>query len=195
MLEMCSLWVGPTMSPHLKACVESFARNGHPFTLYSYGNVEVPKGVTLADGGAILDPVLAAEFVRAGKYSLLSNFFRYELLAKRPGLCWVDVDMYCLKPVEAAPHIFGWEDNEIINGAILAMPADSPVLMALRSMFQLKLFVPPWLSLGKRLRYRFAELRGKALGPMAYPWGTFGPRALTWYVGKHQLLGHAHPPQ
>ena len=147
MLEVCSLWVGGEIPPHLAACIESFVSKGHPFTLYAYGNADAPKGVTRADGEDILGLTFAKEFLKARKFSQLSNYFRYELLAKRPGVCWVDVDMYCLRPLNAAPYIFGWEDEISINGAVLAIPPDSELLTALRAMFLNPNFVAPWLTM------------------------------------------------
>lgn len=133
------------------------------------------------------------EYLQRKKFSQFSNFFRYELLAKRPGVCWVDTDMYCLKPVEPAPYICGWEDGRRINGAILALPSQSRLLTALRNMFHDPNFVAPWLPHSERILYRLASAAGRPVSRARYPWGSLGPRALTWYIHEQQLVERVQP--
>src|SRR5262245_13780965 len=135
-LEMATLWIGSELPPYVAACLASFARNGHPTKLYTYEELRnVPAAVRVEDASRIIDPAILARFTVLKKFSQFSNFFRYELLEKHDGICWIDADLCCLRPIEAEPYIFGFEDDKIINGAILALPSGSPILTSLRRMF------------------------------------------------------------
>ena len=182
------------MPSYAAACLASFARNGHPTHLYTYEDLRnVPALVKVEDASRILAPAVLARFAALEKYSQFSNFFRYELLEKHDGLCWIDADLYCVRPIEAEPYIFGWEDHGLINGAILALPSGSPILTSLRRMFLRKFFVAPWLGRRERLRYYMLALSGRPVPRENYRWGTLGPRAISWYARKYGLEHLAKP--
>ena len=193
---MAALWVGGELPSYAAACLTSFTRNGHPTRLYTYKELRnVPSAVKVEDAGRIIDPAVLTRFAAVKKYSQFSNFFRYELLEKQDGICWIDTDLYCLRPIEAEPYIFGREDDRHINGAILALPSGSSILASLRRMFLQKSFVAPWLSRRERLRFRMLALLGRPVPREEYRWGTLGPHALTWYVREHSLEHHAKPKE
>jgi hypothetical protein len=194
MLEVAALWIGDRLSAEASACLASFVRQGHPTSLYSYQRVgNVPSGVTVKDASAILSPDVLAPFVAIKKYSQFSNFFRYELLHKHDGICWIDTDLYCVRPVTAEPYIFGWEDERLINGAILAIPSSSPMLSDLQNMFLKKNFVAPWLGRRRVPLYTILAMLGRPVPREKYPWGTLGPGAISWHVRKHGLQSTAKP--
>lgn len=193
MLHIGALWIGGDLPRHSAACLASFVRHGHPVTLYSYGRIgDVPAGVAVEDANAILPERICAPFARFGKYAQFANYFRYGLLAARPGICWVDTDAYCLRPFETEDHIFGWQDADIIANGILALPADSAVLASLLNMFEDKHFVPSWIGRRRHL-FRVRAALGHPTPKEHYPWGSLGPLALTHYAKKARLDGMAKP--
>jgi hypothetical protein len=50
-----TMWIGPRLSVMEQLCIRSFLRNGHPFHLYAYEDIEgVPEGTVVLDGNEIL---------------------------------------------------------------------------------------------------------------------------------------------
>jgi hypothetical protein len=92
--------------------------------------------------------------------------------------------MFCIRPIEDEDYIFGWSTEKAINGAVLKLPLDSPLLNDLCNIDDG--FVPPWSSLRYRLRTRLCRVFGEP-GPKLdeLPWGSAGPVALTWYARHH----------
>jgi hypothetical protein len=86
-----------------------------------------PQCVELQDAEAVLPRGDIDHLLRARRFATVADLFRYEMLAQSLGV-WVDCDCYCLKPIQDEDHIFGWEDESWINGAVLKLPADSAVL-------------------------------------------------------------------
>lgn len=195
-LEVAALWIGKELPAYAAACLASFTRNGHPTRLYTYEDVQnVPAAVKVEDASRIIDRAVLTRFAVLEKYSQFSNFFRYELLEKHDGICWIDADLYCVRPIEAEPYIFGREDDRHINGAVLALPSGSSILASLRGMFLRKFFVAPWLGRRERLRYRMLALLGRPVPREEYRWGTLGPHAISWYVRRYNLEHHAKPKE
>ncbi|HEX8571243.1 MAG TPA: hypothetical protein VF759_00675 [Allosphingosinicella sp.] len=158
-------------------------RQGHRLTLYGYDRPDgVPDGVEIADAAAIL-PRQRVIRHRGGSPSLFSNLFRYEL--QRRGLgTWIDSDVYLLAPLDGErPYLFGLEAPGVINGAVLRLPPDSPMLPPLIALFD-ELDVPLWLPWRSWLgaRWRLAARGRTGLADM--PWGSAGPRALSWTAAR-----------
>ena len=193
MLKIGTLWVGGDLPLHAAVCLASFVTQGHPVTLYAYGRIgNAPPGVVLEDAAAIVPERICAPFARLGKYAQFANYFRYRMLAARPGICWVDTDAYCLRAFAPEDHIFGWQGGDVIANGILALPPDSPVLAELLAMFEDRYFVPGWIG---RRRYLFRALAalGHPVPRERYPWGSLGPLALTHYLKKSGLDRFAKP--
>ena len=69
-----SLWMGGPLSEMEKLSIRSFVKNGHPYHLYTYGDVEsVPDGAIIVDANEILPSSMA--FTLRGGYSSFSDFF------------------------------------------------------------------------------------------------------------------------
>jgi hypothetical protein len=191
---MAALWIGRSLPAYCAACLASFPAQGHSTTLYSYEPVRgLPPAVQSADARGVVDAAVMERFAQAGTFSQFANHFRYELLAQDDGVCWVDTDMYCLRPVDAEPCVFGWQDGRWINNAILALPAVSPVLRDLRRMFSQEGFIAPWLSWRRMLLHRAKALIGQPIAPEHYRRALLGPEALTWYARRHGLEHSAKP--
>jgi hypothetical protein len=104
-----------------------------------------------------------------GSFSCLSNLLRYELIAQGLGL-YCDCDMFCLRPIEDAEHIFGRQDYQYINGAVLKLPPDSPAVAEL------------------------CAIKNQGIDKLAaLPWGTTGPKAVTAALKRHGLDNLASP--
>lgn len=166
---------------------------GHPLALYCYGEPDgVPDGVELRDASQII-PEHRIIRHRTGSYSLFSNWFRYELQRRQAGT-WVDCDVYLLAPLDgASPCLFGEEEPGRINTGVLRLPADSPLLPPLIALFEER-SVPPWLPLRSRMAARLRLWRNGRSGLAAMPWGSAGPKALSYLVQRHGMSRFALPP-
>lgn len=191
-LQCNTLWIGGRLGAVERACLGSFIRQGHSVTLYCYDDIgNVPDGVEVADAATIVPSELIIRH-EGGSYALFSNRFRYQLQALGRGL-WIDADLYCLAPIQfSGPYLFGWQGDGYINGAVLRLPSDSPVLPPLLEIFEERT-VPPMLSPDDRAA---ALERLKRLGRIDLsraPWGVAGPIALTYLLKEHGLEAFAQP--
>lgn len=188
-----ALWIGDRLGPVAAACLRSFARAGHPVVLHGYGDIEdLPASVRLSDAGMVIPRENIIRHRESGSYALFSDIFRYELLRREP-VVYVDCDVYCVRPVEAADYVMGYESDAIINGAVLSLPTDCPMLKDLLHATTDRSFIPPWISRSKAARLRLRKLAGRR-GIENLPWGSLGPRALTYLAEKHGVAGRAEPP-
>jgi hypothetical protein len=173
-----SIWIGPTLPRLSAACLKSFVNTGHEVVLHTYEKVEnVPAGIAIRDAAALL-PVDRLVQYPGGSFALSANLMRYQILARGLGL-YVDADVYCWRPIEDAPYIFGLETNQDVNNAVLKLPMDSPALIDLCAIREG--WSPPWAP------------QAPQKGLADYDWGTTGPRALTYYLKKHQQKRYALP--
>lgn len=197
----CTLWIGDSFGAVERACLRSVLRHGHPLHLYCYEEPKgVPEGVELRDAATIL-PREGIIRHRTGSVALFSNRFRYELQRLGRGT-WLDCDVYLLAPLDHdAPYLFGaapplpsaFHRNLIYTG-ILWLPADSPALPPLLSLFDER-EVPPWLPWNARLAARARLWRTGRSGLSRMPWGSAGPFALTALARTHGLAHWALPPE
>lgn len=160
------------------ACLKSFVNTGHDVTLHTYEDIEdLPAGVETSDANELLPADRLLQYP-GGSYAISANLIRYQILTRGLGL-YVDTDVYCWQPLEDADYIVGYEDNDDVNCAVLKLPVDSPTLKDLSSIGEG--WSPPWL--GDAAIRKLNE----------YEWGTTGPRALTYYMNKHNVKSKAHP--
>lgn len=187
-LEDChALWIGPHLGELAAACLRSFVRAGHRVILHTYE--ELPDahraGVEVADASKVLPRERVFRHVRTGSYAMFSNLFRYEILRRSMGL-YIDCDVVCIRPmVRRDGYVFGYQNSEQINGAILKIPADSRLLRDLLQLFDVRVFAPPWWTMGHRARQYVKALIGMPTDPANAPWGSAGPAAITYYAEKH----------
>ena len=124
---MQALWVGGRLSKLEQLCVRSFLSHGHPFHLYTYGQVaDVPTGATIMDANAILPQTKVFQHRRGeerGSYTGFSDWFRWELLYRRGGW-WVDMDLVCLHPFDFKQEIFFMYDYDAsAHNGLMKFPA------------------------------------------------------------------------
>lgn len=194
LLPVCNaLWMGTKLGPIERACLLSFAEAGHRVDLYTYEELlNAPHGVNVVDASALLPRETVVRHRSTDSYSLFSNRFRYALMKAGRGM-WIDCDLLCLQPVQDSAFIFGRQDDRLINGAILKLPQDHQVLNDLIAMFETENWIPPWARLDHRVRYWIDYRIDDEFGIEDMPWGTFGPAALTHFLGCHELSGEAQP--
>ena len=131
-----SLWIGDRLSTMEQLCVRSFLDNGHPFHLYTYGELEnVPRGTVLRDATEILpaeERFVYRKGCGKGSPSAFSNCFRYKLLLERGGW-WSDLDAVCMRPLDfPQQHVSAYErekDNSLhIAVGLIKAPVGSPLI-------------------------------------------------------------------
>lgn len=190
-----AIWIGPKLGPIHVACLRSFLRQGHRVVLHCYERpADTPADVEIADARNLLPESRIIRYRGTGSFALFSNLLRYEILKAGLGI-YVDCDVYCLRPIEDAEYIFGREGilkGSSINNVVLKLPRDCPALAALCAIKDTRDFVPPWEKVRRRL---LQWLRGPAaVTPLEdLPWGTTGPRALSFYAEKFGISRYASP--
>lgn len=190
-----ALWIGQRLGEISSACLTSFVKQGHSVYLHTYGDIEdLPDGVIKCDANLIIPSSKIVKHKATGSYALFSDIFRYELLKKADGI-YVDCDVYCLKPLTIPEHgyLFGFEDDSIINGAILALPRNSMLLNKLLDIAYNEYFIPPWYPTKKQTRLKWKKRFGLSKHISDMPWGVIGPEAITYYVKDLNVQDLAQP--
>lgn len=181
-----ALWIGSNLGKLPHCCLSSFVAQGHQVYLHTYNDInDLPKGVQLADANLIIPKNKIIKHKKTGSYALFSDIFRYELLKKVDGI-YVDCDVYCTKPITIPDngYLFGYEDDNKINGAVLALPKNSLLLNKLIEISHDSNFIPPWYSNKVQKRLKIKKMFGIAKHISDMPWGVIGPEAITYYA-KH----------
>jgi hypothetical protein len=163
-----SLWIGGPLSEMEKLSIRSFLKNGHPFHLYAYDDIEVPKGAILCDANEII-PKDHSFLVRGG-YSSFSDFFRWKLILDRGGW-WADTDTVCLKP-------FDFRDEYVFVGG-LGKPGTADCVSS-------GMFKAPEGS--KIMQWGWSQCQ--SINPETMSWGQAGPPLFTEAVHKFELTKH-----
>jgi hypothetical protein len=128
-----------------------------------------------------------------GSLALGSDLFRYELLKRRLG-CWIDADVFFLRALTIDNQcLFGWEDEQSINSAVLYLEHDSSILADLLTFSYSNPMIPPWWSAEEQSKQKGLADEGRALSMERLHWGIIGPKALTHYARQHGLATLARP--
>jgi hypothetical protein len=193
-----AIWIGPELGTLHAACLRSFLNNGHEVKLHCYDSPrDVPGGIELADANVLLPKDQIIVHRKTGSMALFSDLLRYEILGAGLGL-YVDCDVFCLRPIQDADYIFGWESSTSIATGILKLPTNCPVLDELRALKNKRGKDLPWLNKRRpaswkaRIAHRLvANKRPDRLENLR--WGSVGPVAFTYYVKKYGLEHLASP--
>jgi len=192
-------WHGTPLSRVEQLSLASFVHHGHAVHLYAYEPIEgVPAGVTVRDAREILAYELLFLHRRTRSLAPFADWFRYRLLFERGGI-WADADMVCLKPFDyAQARVFGWQDEELINNAVIGLPAGDPLAKWMADACEHPNRWLPYDSFQMRLRkLRRRILRGNQRGDVR--WGESGPIGLTpairhfGYTAEALPVAHFYP--
>jgi hypothetical protein len=190
-----AVWIGPELGEIQAACLQSFVRHGHRVILHCYETPkDAPAYIEIADARRFLAEDRILRHRKTGSLALHADLLRYEILGAGLGL-YVDCDVFCLRPIEDADYIFGWEGPRLLNTGILKLPPDCPVLAELQGIKDSPTFEPPWAVKRQKGRRRFEWLRGPAPAKRLedLQWAEIGPRAFTYYAKKHGIDRLASP--
>ena len=190
------LWIGDVLGPIELMSVVSFLKAGHKVILHSYEHVKnTPHGVEMENAENVVDRQKISELrhYKTGSFALASDYFRFKLQQKSLGI-WADLDMVCLTPIKISKDIlFGKESNTHINGAILYAKHGHPIVEEALAFFD-NHQIPPWTRTRDAVRLHLAQhLQGKSITPAMLPWGSFGPKAITYLAKKHGAFDLAAP--
>ncbi|MCC6304635.1 MAG: hypothetical protein IT545_05495, partial [Rhodobacteraceae bacterium] len=195
--EVATLWIGGRLSWLEQLCLKSFVDAGQTITLYAYDPVpNLPAGVILAPGRAILDTGEFLKYERKDSYALFADLFRLHLLRARPGVVWVDTDVYCHRPLALAdPYVMGYElaGSRRVNNAVLGLPADSAILADMLAFTADPHAIPPWVRPKLRAAYAAAAAAGQPVHVSRQPWAVWGPPMLSHFVDRHGLHDRVQP--
>jgi hypothetical protein len=192
-------WHGAPLSRVERLCMASFLAHGHPLDLYVYDPpAALPAGARLMNAADILPRAQLFTHRRTGSLGSFSDWFRYRLLSERGGI-WADADVVCLAPLAyAQAEIFGWQDAQLLNNAVLGLPAGHELAAWLAACCENPNRLLPYDGLSLRLR----KLRRRYLGGNRRErvrWGEFGPKGLTQaarhlgYIDQAQPAAHFYP--
>jgi len=181
-----TFWHGPA-SWLERLSAASFLAAGHRVDVYSYDPVEgLPAGVGWRDAREILPRDRLVFYKGRGTPGVFSDYFRASLMRAGRGI-WADLDVVCLRPLAGLPeHILSYERPGSVNGAVLRIPRDSPLLAAMLDIFTVEdrpLF-EPHLPPIRRLEVALRRLAGETVRPEDMQYGATGPFALTYYTAK-----------
>jgi Alpha 1,4-glycosyltransferase conserved region/Glycosyltransferase sugar-binding region containing DXD motif len=182
-------WHGAPLSLVERLSLASFLYHGHGVHLYAYDDIAgVPAGVVLRDAEEIVPRSAMFRHGRTGSLAPFADWFRYRLLFGRGGI-WCDMDMVCLKPFDFdRPRLFGWQDDRLINNAVLGLPVADPVAGWMAGVCENPHRPLPYDRLGDRVRkLKRRWLRGNRRGDVK--WGETGPGGLTLAL-RHFGLEH-----
>lgn len=190
-----SFWHGP-MSWLEILCITSFVRQGHRVEVYSYEPMEsLPAGAEWRDAVNVLPQEKLVFYKGRGTPGVFSDHFRYAALKAGLGV-YADLDMYCLRPM-AGPfdYLMAWERPGSVNGAVLYMAPDAPLLADLISVFEEKQrpLLEPHLPPLRRVEVAIRRLFGERVTPEHMQYGATGPMALTHFVAQHGLNARVLP--
>lgn len=195
--EVGTLWIGGSLSWMEQLCLKSFVDRGQQITLFSYEPISnVPAGVIRRDGREVLDTDNFLKYEKKDSFALFADLFRLHMIAKNPGMIWVDTDVYCLRPMTYdSDHVMGFElaGEQRVNNAVLGLPSDGPMLHAMLDYTADHFAIPPFVKKKLQTEYRAAAKAGAPVHVSQQPWGVWGPMMVTHFAHELDLAGTAQP--
>ena len=190
-----SFWHGP-MSWLEALSIASFTRHGHRVEVYSYDPIPgLPAGAVARDATDVLPRERLIFYKGRGTPGVFSDLFRMTGLRQSRGV-YADLDVYCVRPIEWPPdYLMAWERPGSVNGAVLHIPADAPLLEDLLGIFEPgpRPLFEPHLPPFRRLEVAARRLMGQQVTPEFMQYGATGPMALTHYVQQRRLVDSVLP--
>ncbi|MEF3046649.1 hypothetical protein [Pseudotabrizicola sp. L79] len=184
--EVGTLWIGGSLSWMEQLCLKSFVDQGQKITLFSYEDIpNVPKGVIRRDGREVIDTDNFMKYEKKDSFALFADLFRLHMLAKNPGMIWIDTDVYCHRPMTYdSPYVLGFElpGDHRVNNAVLGLPADSALLQAMLDYTSDPFAIPPFVKPKLQEDYRQAAAEGHPVHVSQQPWAVWGPMMVTHFT-------------
>lgn len=184
-----SFWHGP-MSWLEALSITSFRRQGHAVEVYAFDPIDnLPAGATWRDAAEILPRDKLVFYKGKGTPGVFSDYFRMAVLKQGRGV-YADLDVYCVRPIEGPPnYLMAYERPGSINGAVLHIPADAPLLDDLLAIFTQaeRPLLEPHLPPLRRIEVATRRLFGETIAPEDMQYGATGPMALTYYMRRRGL--------
>jgi hypothetical protein len=193
-MKLNALWADGDLRYIERLCLTSAVAVGHEVDLFTYGSIgNVPAGVSLRDAREVMPERLMLKYESHDSVALGADIFRLMLQQQGRG-CYIDCDVLLLRPIPDEPYIFGWQSPDSINNAVLKLPSNCPIIPDILGMLDAKPLIVPWQPRLRRWKTRARALLSRGItAPEKAKWGTFGPRALTYFAGRHGLDHHAKP--
>lgn len=192
--RMVSFWGGEVTWLE-RLCARSMVEAGHSLTIYSYephALREADLPAEIRDAREIMSRELFDSYREVGRFALFSDVFRLQLQLQGKGI-WVDLDCYVVKQLRpAGEYVFGLLAPGKLNGAVLGLPATSPMALDYISAISAVPLRTPWATFRRRLKRNLEILAGRPL-PRPKDQTNIGPRALTYFAKKHDVMKHAVP--
>ncbi|MEO1238140.1 MAG: hypothetical protein AAFW64_00470 [Pseudomonadota bacterium] len=192
-----TLWIGERLSALEILSAHSFVETGNELTIYTYGRLaDVPQGVNVADAEPVFSGQRILRYPDTGSPSVHANLFRHEMI-RQTGEIWVDLDIFALRPFAfESAYVFAWEDArcDIINNALLGLPAGSKSLAKLLEMRADTVGIPPKSTFLHR-PWLYLSTLGRGVGLEHWGMGATGPLALTHYLRDTGEHVHALPAE
>ena len=194
--EINCFWFGGPLGEVEQICLLSILKQGHRVRIFCYETTSsVPSGIELADAREILP---REEFIfhrESGSPAIGASKFRYHMMKKGLGV-WLDTDVILIKPINLDDdYIFGWQSDELINNAVLFLPEAAAITDEICRFVDQKYPIPPFADPKVRAELERRAKLGSPVDAEDLPWGVYGPRALTYFVRKNNLLGFAKARQ
>ena len=127
------------------------------------------------------------KYEKKDSFALFADLFRLHMLAKNPGMIWIDTDVYCHRPMTYdSPYVLGFElpGDHRVNNAVLGLPADSALLQSMLDYTSDPFAIPPFVKPKLQDDYRKAAAQGHPVHVSQQPWAVWGPMMVTHCVSK-----------
>lgn len=177
MAQIAMLWFGNPMTGVQRLSIRSFLHYGHEVTVFTYGQIDAPKGVKFRDAGEFVPKEKL--FLSHDSYAAFSDVFRYNLLAKEEFI-WADADTVCLREDwNFDRYLFSFQEPFKVTNNVLGYPSDS---MLARKLVEEGIYEEgkAYDNLGPILLTRLISELG--LGGYVLPQETFNPIHWTEYA-------------
>jgi hypothetical protein len=186
-------WHGSNIGAVHAACIRSFQRHGHHVRMHCYDiPKDLPDNVEVFDASILMPRSDLIASPERGGVALGADRYRYRILNSGMGL-YCDCDVYCLREIPNQDYIFGWEDNNQINNAVLKYPKNSPLAQKLLTDTSSEYFIPHFVSKRKRMLLKARRALGFGKSVRRMPWGVWGPTLLTHNIKDLGLKDKALP--
>lgn len=188
------LWIGDRLGEVGAACLRSFVRHGYRVVLHCYDRpADTPKGVELFHAAKLMKPNEIVRYKEKGGLSLSGNIYRLRILREGMGT-YVDADIYCLRPLPEDEYLLGFERDRHVNNAVLRIPPNGKLLADLMQATEDPYFIPPWTKpRWKPAVEHWRRILGFPIHVSERPFGTIGPRLITYLVKRDNLQGLVQP--